>query len=299
MISVTGQAEERNEGAPPPQFALAVVGPGHTLRALVALALVRLASDPGGDGAPEDGGREVGGEAAHDNLEPRDRALLLGLCRSHVEAAVRAWLSATERARGVRSRATLPRTSPRRRLDQFALFLDHHQDRSRATAAEMDSRTPCSLLNLPPELAVQVVSHLDFASLSRFIRVSRRCHDLFRAHVEPICRTVSIRQGLADPKTASATAALAREPFPARRLDDDLDPQELERVVRAQRWLGVDSVPSWHEYGAPCRRLASSRVPLAHRPPSARSQARPLDRPQLARRQSDVMLPRARLARRP
>ncbi|GAA6047582.1 hypothetical protein JCM3770_001575 [Rhodotorula araucariae] len=108
---------------------------------------------------------------------------------------------------------------------------------------------PRSLLSIPPELVVQIVAHLDFPSLAAFVRVSRACHALVHAYPEHICRTVAIRTALADPRTVGATAPLAAPPWPVRPLDDDLDSDELERVVRSQGWMGTThSVASWHAY---------------------------------------------------
>ncbi|GAA5837521.1 hypothetical protein JCM9279_006779 [Rhodotorula babjevae] len=109
--------------------------------------------------------------------------------------------------------------------------------------------TPTSLLSLPPELVLAILSHLDFASLARVLVVSRACHSLFRAHPHHIARAISIHAGLADPKTGSAAAPLAHTShFPTRNLDDPLDPQELDKVVKSQRWTAIKSVPTWLDY---------------------------------------------------
>ncbi|BGP37811.1 hypothetical protein JCM10449v2_001733 [Rhodotorula kratochvilovae] len=109
--------------------------------------------------------------------------------------------------------------------------------------------TPRSLLSIPPELVVQTLTHLDFPALAAFLRVSKACTALFQAYPEHICRAIAIRTGLADPRTGGAAAALSDAPWPARNLDDELDAEELERVVRSQGWMGSSHTPtSWHAY---------------------------------------------------
>ncbi|KPV75782.1 uncharacterized protein RHOBADRAFT_52810 [Rhodotorula graminis WP1] len=111
------------------------------------------------------------------------------------------------------------------------------------------ARTTTSLLSFPPEVLVIILGHLDFGSLARFLVVSRTCHALFKAHPHHISRAISIHQGLADPRTSSAAAALDhRSTFPTRTLDDHLDPRELARVVHSQRWIGITSIPTWLDY---------------------------------------------------
>ncbi|GAA5904656.1 hypothetical protein JCM8208_004842 [Rhodotorula glutinis] len=113
--------------------------------------------------------------------------------------------------------------------------------------------TTTTLLSLPPELVLAILTHLDFASLSHFVLASRSCLALFHAHKNHLARVISIHQGLAHPQTGSAAAPLDHRPsFPTTScLDDDhdhLDPLELDRVVKSQGWIGVDSLPTWLDY---------------------------------------------------
>ncbi|GAA6004953.1 uncharacterized protein JCM10292_002573 [Rhodotorula paludigena] len=112
----------------------------------------------------------------------------------------------------------------------------------------MDS--PTTLLNLPGELRVQILAHLDCPSLASCIRSHSSFLALYNAYPEHICRAIAIRQRLVTPKTSGAAAAIEkRAPLAVHSLDDDLDYEELRDVVRSQGWIEHGrEVQTWKDF---------------------------------------------------
>ncbi|GAA5822633.1 hypothetical protein JCM11251_004325 [Rhodosporidiobolus azoricus] len=109
---------------------------------------------------------------------------------------------------------------------------------------------PSTIAHLPIEINALILSHLDVPSLrsARFSHSS--LNNAFLAFPNHVCRGVCIRSGLADTKTSGAAAALKEGgKWVEKRFTDDLDPEELQRVITAQgTMLSFDAVVSWEEY---------------------------------------------------
>ncbi|GAA6019661.1 hypothetical protein JCM11491_004870 [Sporobolomyces phaffii] len=111
--------------------------------------------------------------------------------------------------------------------------------------------------DLPSELRLVVLSHLDLPSLARAVQSHSAFHSVWESYPEHLSRAICIRTGLAGFKTAGAAAPLEPESWrtPGRGrggggLDDTPDEQELKRVIEGQRSMtgAFDGVRDWKSY---------------------------------------------------
>lgn len=100
---------------------------------------------------------------------------------------------------------------------------------------------------LPPELILQIISHLTLSDISAFARASQSCHALIKDSEQAIYRSAAFRLGLADPQTAGSTAAVVG---PAPR-DGHRQRDELDGVLNRQQSISscYDGVQTWNQFG--------------------------------------------------
>ncbi|GAA5900926.1 F-box protein [Sporobolomyces salmoneus] len=107
------------------------------------------------------------------------------------------------------------------------------------------------LNDLPPDLLVIILSHLDFPSLSRIVQTHSSFNSAWKEYPEQLCRAICIRTGLADSKTVGAAAPLqAGNWFKRGGLEDEPSEEELRDVIKEQRVMdnSFDGVKSWTQY---------------------------------------------------
>ncbi|GAA5976306.1 hypothetical protein JCM5350_001414 [Sporobolomyces pararoseus] len=107
------------------------------------------------------------------------------------------------------------------------------------------------LSDVPSDILLLVLSHLDFPSLSSLVRTHSAFNSVWKSYPEHLSRAICIRNGLADSKTLSAAAPLQAEGWHKRGgLDNEPSQEELEDVIREQRSMSgaFDGVRTWKEY---------------------------------------------------
>ena len=108
------------------------------------------------------------------------------------------------------------------------------------------------LSEVPSDILVLVLSHLDFPSLSHLVRTHSSFNSVWKSYPEHLSRAICIRNGLADSKTLSAAAPLQAEGWHKRGgLEKEPSPEELEDVIKEQRSMtgAFDGVKTWRDYG--------------------------------------------------
>ncbi len=113
-------------------------------------------------------------------------------------------------------------------------------------AVPSSSLRPLDLV--PPELVLQIISHLNLADLASFARASRSCRNLMAESEEAVYRTAGFRLGLTDPQSAGSTAAVVA-PAPPSEAQHQKD--ELSAIVKQQQSISTyyDGVESWKDFG--------------------------------------------------
>ncbi|GAA5948320.1 hypothetical protein JCM3765_001370 [Sporobolomyces pararoseus] len=107
------------------------------------------------------------------------------------------------------------------------------------------------LTELPSDIRVLILSHLDFPSLSHLVRTHSSFNSVWKSYPEHLSRAICIRNGLADSKTLSAAAPLQAEGWHKRGgLEKEPSEEELKDVIREQRSMtgAFDGIKSWREY---------------------------------------------------
>lgn len=103
------------------------------------------------------------------------------------------------------------------------------------------------MLSLPPELVLEILSHLTFPALSAFRQTNREAAAIVRASAEPLYRHLAFEHGYCAERSSSATG-LQLETLPP---SSSFDVGELERVIAAQHAMGgtYDGCRSWEDFG--------------------------------------------------
>jgi len=117
----------------------------------------------------------------------------------------------------------------------------------------MTSSSPAAYRPLdlvPPELVLQIISHLDLADIANISLASKSCHNLITESEQTIYRAAGFRLGLTNPQSAGATAAVVAPPAPteARHQRD-----EVRSIIKQQQSISThyEGVDSWKDFGKP------------------------------------------------
>jgi hypothetical protein len=108
------------------------------------------------------------------------------------------------------------------------------------------------ITELPSDIRLIVLSHLDLPSLFETIQSHTSFNSVWRDYPEHLSRAICIRTGLADSKTLGAAAPLRKgDWFRRGGVDEELSEEELRDVIEEQRSMSdaFDGVKTWTEYG--------------------------------------------------
>jgi len=116
------------------------------------------------------------------------------------------------------------------------------------------------LSELPPDIQVLILSHLDFPSLVHLVSTHSSFNSAWKSYPEHLSRAICIRNGLADSKTVGSAAPLQAEGWHEKGgSNEDPTEEELKEVIREQRSIAgaFDGVTSWKEYGQSRKRSST------------------------------------------